>query len=62
MTEQPVFWIIGLIAVGLASWYIVRHHFSPEARLERKRRKSHSRVVTKAKKPMVLFSVKTPKS
>ena len=62
MMEQPLFWIIGLIALGLASWYFIKHYFSPAARIERKRRKSHSRLVTKAKRPMVLFSVKTPKS
>jgi hypothetical protein len=58
--EQPLFWIITLMVLGVA-WYSVSHYFSPSARLERKRRKSHNPVVAKAKRPMVLFSVKTPK-
>jgi len=62
MTEHPQLWIIGLIALGLVSWYLLKHYFSPAARIERKRRKSHGRLVAKAKRPMVLFSVKTPKS
>lgn len=34
---------------------------SPGARLERRRRKSHSRIVPKTSRPMVKFSVRTPK-
>jgi hypothetical protein len=34
---------------------------SPDARLRRRRRKSHSRIVSKSSRPSVKFSVKTPK-
>lgn len=60
MMEQPLTWIIVLMVLGVV-WYMVTHYWTPAARLERKRRKNHSPVVTKAKRPMVLFSVKTPK-
>jgi hypothetical protein len=61
MMEQPLFWIIVLMVLW-GAWYIVRHFLTPTARLERKRRKNHNPVVAKAKRPMVLFSVKTPKN
>jgi hypothetical protein len=35
--------------------------FSPKARLQRRRRKSHSRVIAKGNRPMVRFSVRPPK-
>jgi hypothetical protein len=60
MMEQPLFWIILLMVLG-GAWYFVRHFWTPAARLERKRRKNYNPVVAKAKRPMVLFSVKTPK-
>lgn len=34
---------------------------SPEARLRRRRRKSHSRLVSKSHRPTVRFSVRPPK-
>ncbi len=53
-----LFWITGLLAVCVwAGW----SWFSPKARLQRRRRKSHSRIVSKANRPMVRFSVRPPK-
>ena len=53
-----VWWIIGLIVVGalvpLVS-YVTR-----DARLRRRRRKSHSRIISKARQPSVRFSVRPP--
>ena len=52
------FWVIGLIALGVwaASWWLSR-----DARLERRRRKSHGRIISKADHPTVRFSVRVPK-
>jgi hypothetical protein len=51
--------LVAIIAVcGLA---LLAAQFSPEARLRRRRRKSHGRLVAKARRPMVRFSVKVPK-
>jgi hypothetical protein len=61
MMEQPLFWIIVLMVLW-GTWYVVRNYLTPTARLERKRRKNHNPVVAKGKRPMVLFSVKTPKN
>lgn len=60
MMEQPLTWIIVLMVLG-GAWYLANHFLTPKARLDRKRRKNHNPVVTRAKRPMVLFSVKTPK-
>jgi hypothetical protein len=37
------------------------HYFSPEARLERRRRRNSYRVVSKARRPMVTLNVRTKK-
>jgi hypothetical protein len=54
-----------LAAVGLivlvAMFGFGAHYFSPEARLERRRRRNNSRVVSKTRRPMVTLSVKTKK-
>ncbi len=50
--------LAALTVLGLAAGFA---YLSPRARLERRRRKSHSRLIPKAKRPMVRFSVRTPK-
>ncbi|MCO5051408.1 MAG: hypothetical protein M9920_03815 [Verrucomicrobiae bacterium] len=47
-----------LVVMGLR---LARKLFSATARQERRRRRNHSRVTTKVARPMVKFSVKTPK-
>ena len=54
-----LFAILGLLAVGGA--WIVRHFFSTEARLERRRRRSNTRLCSTAKRPTVRLSVRTKK-
>jgi hypothetical protein len=53
-----VFWLIGLAVGGIWAGVSV---FSPAARLERRRRKSHGRIKAKANRPIVRFSVRPPK-
>lgn len=53
-----IFWFIGLAVGGV--WAGVAF-FSPSAKLQRRRRKSHSRIKSKDNRPMVRFSVRPPK-
>jgi hypothetical protein len=53
-----IFWLAALIlSGGFAAW----SYLSRDARLQRRRRKSHSRIVSKTSRPSVRFSVKPPK-
>ncbi len=52
--------ILGVIAVMGGAW-IVRHFFSAEARWERRRRRSNTRISSTVKRPMVRLSVRTKK-
>ena len=57
-TEILVLWLLNLLAVaGLVLW--LRHYFSPEVREQRRRARSHGRVVSKARHPMVRLAVQT---
>ncbi len=59
MHDDLLVWgLIGLLALGGLIWFAV---VSPEARLRRRRRKSHSRIVSKSRHPTVKFSVRPPK-
>ena len=55
-----VFVVIGVLVLALVVWISVRY-FSTDSRMERRRRKSNYRVVTKAKAPSVTLSVRTKK-
>jgi len=52
------FWVVGLVVVGV--WFGVLFWSAP-ARLQRRRRKSHTPLKAKANRPMVRFSVRPPK-
>jgi hypothetical protein len=59
--ENPLFWIVlGVVALAVIAW-VVATFFSPEARLERRRRRNNAPIVNKARRPAVKFSVNTPK-
>jgi len=58
-SEWLVWLVIGMAAAGLV--IAVSFLLSGEARLRRRRRKSHSRVISKTNRPSVRFSVKPPK-
>jgi hypothetical protein len=57
--DRLFWWLIGLILFSLVG--LVLSQFSPNARLRRRRRKSHARVVSKSGRASVRFSVKSPK-
>ena len=61
-SDSPILWIVLGAILGAAIIVWVVRYCSPEARLERRRRKSNARIVSKGKRPTVKFSVRTPKS
>lgn len=59
-TEILVLWVLNMLAAaGVVAW--LWHYFSPAAREQRRRDRSHGRVVTKGKHPMVKLAVRTEK-
>jgi len=57
--ENQLVWTGGGLILFVISVVILASRFSTEARLERRRRKSNTRIVSKAGKPTVKFSVRT---
>ena len=56
-----IFWIVGLIIAGLIAQY-ASHQFSAETRERRRCRRNHRKVVARAKRPVVMLSVKAPRA
>jgi hypothetical protein len=52
--------LLGVVIIATGVWAL-RHFLSPEARLDRRRRRSNSRVISNAKRPMIRFSVRARK-
>jgi hypothetical protein len=61
MNPSLILALVLIFVIVLCAGLFSLHFFSTEARLERRRRKSHSRVIAKQKRPMVSLSVKTKK-
>jgi hypothetical protein len=59
---NPVLWLIGAFVLVVVV-YLLRSHFSAEAREARRRARSHGRVVSKGRGPTVRLAVdiKKPK-
>jgi hypothetical protein len=54
--------LVGIAAVAAAVLLLMLlPRLSPDARLRRRLRKTHSRIVSKSRQPSVKFSVKSPK-
>lgn len=64
VADNMLFWIVGLVIAGLVGLLaqFVSHQFSPEARERRRCRRNHRKVVSRAKRPVVMLSAKVPKS
>ncbi len=60
MTQSALFvwWILGLVAVAVLVPLV--SVLTRDARLRRRRRKSHSRIISKSRQPSVRFSVRPP--
>jgi hypothetical protein len=57
--ENWIWYLIAFVAVGGVVAFGLQ--LSSEARMRRRRRKSHSRIMTKGRRQTVKFSVKPPK-
>ena len=55
-----IFWIVGLGVAGLIA-HFVAHNFSPEARERRRCRRNHRKVISRAKRPIVMLNAKVAK-
>lgn len=55
---NSVFWILAVATAALGMFSILSPR-SPEARDSRKRRKNYGRVISKARRPVVLLNVST---
>ena len=59
MSKDVLGWaLLAIVAIALV---LILVFFSPPARLRRRLRRTHSRIVTKSSRPSVKFSVKPPK-
>jgi hypothetical protein len=55
--DNPIWLVLlGVLAVAALGWKLVRY-LSPEAKWERRRRRSNTPIATKGKQPSVKFSV-----
>lgn len=57
--ENPIVWIFGGLALIVIVVLFVVPRLGKEARMERRRRKSNARIVSKSRQPSVKFSVRT---
>jgi hypothetical protein len=57
--DSFIWYLVAFIVIG--GIVALANLFGSEARIRRRRRKSHSRIVSKSRQPTVKFSVKTPK-
>jgi hypothetical protein len=63
MHSEWLIWTLAGVAAAItvALLLIMLPRLSPNARLRRRLRKTHSRIVSKGRQPSVKFSAKTPK-
>lgn len=54
-------YLSGVAVLMVGAFVILLTQLSEEARLRRRRRKNHARLISKTRKPSVRFSVKPPK-
>ena len=55
-----IFWIAGLGVAGLITHFVAQN-FSAEARERRRCRRNHRKIVSRAKRPVVILSTKVPR-
>ena len=58
---KPVLLTVSSLIVLVAIVALIAHFFSPEAKLERRRRRNNYRVISKSRRPMVKLSARTKK-
>lgn len=60
ISGDMIFWVAGLGAAGLMA-HFVTHAFSAEARERRRCRRNHRKVISRAKRPVVMLNAKVEK-
>lgn len=58
--ENIVIWTMGLVIAGLLVHFLAPH-LSEDIR-ERRRRRNHRKVVSRARRPVVMLNARAPKS
>ena len=59
--DNPIVLMILGVAAGVVGIWVVRRFLSDDARWERRRRRSNAPISSKARRPMIKFSVRTKK-
>jgi len=59
--DGMIYWIIGLVVIGLTAQLTV-NFFTPERRERRRCRRNHRKVISRARRPMVMLSARVPKA
>jgi hypothetical protein len=60
MHDESLIWPVVAVAAVILLWAAFSR-FSPSARLRRRLRRTHSRIISRAQRPSVKLSVKPPK-
>ena len=58
--DNMVYLILGLVVTAIIA-QMASGHFAPEVR-ERRRRRNHRKVISRARRPIVMLSARVPKA
>ena len=61
VASDMIFWIAGL-GVAVLGVHFVAQNFSADARERRRCRRNHRKIVSRAKRPVVILSTKVPRN
>ncbi len=61
VAENWIGWVTVLAVAGLVA-SIVSHQMTPEARERRRCRRNHRKVISRARRPVVMLSAKVPRA
>ena len=59
--DNMIYWIVGLAVIGLLV-QLTAHFLTPEVRERRRCRRNHRKVVSRARRPVVMLSARVPKA
>ena len=55
--ENMIYWVAGLIVLGIVA-QLASNHFAPESRERRRCRRNHRKVVSRARRPVVMLNAR----
>lgn len=58
--DNSIYWVVGLVLLGITV-QLAFGYLAPEVR-ERRRRRNHRKVVSRARRPVVMLSARVPKN